>query len=316
MIAVQNLTKVFDGQAVVKDVSFSIQKGQTLVLLGTSGSGKTTTLKMLNRLIEKDSGTILVENRHVEEFPPHLLRRKIGYVIQQVGLFPHYSIAENIGLVPALLQWDKSRIDRRVTELLDLVGLPHQLKERRPAQLSGGQQQRVGIARALAADPGIILMDEPFGALDPITRREIRSEFKALAKSMDKTVVLVTHDVQEAFELADHVCLMDHGKVQQIGPAEDLLFSPANSFVEQFFAADYMELELLTVTLADLVPHLPPTNGQNDKVFPLPLTTSIKEATEHNRSHEVTVELKGTHYFIPKGDLLQLFYANYKPRLR
>ncbi|MCG8384761.1 MAG: ABC transporter ATP-binding protein [Cytophagales bacterium] len=316
MIAVQNLTKVFDGQAVVNDVSFSIQKGQTLVLLGTSGSGKTTTLKMLNRLIEKDGGTILIENQPVEEFRPHLLRRKIGYVIQQVGLFPHYSIAENIGLVPVLLQWDKTRIDRRVMELLDLVGLPHQLKDRRPVQLSGGQQQRVGIARALAADPGIILMDEPFGALDPITRRDIRSEFKALAKSMDKTVVLVTHDVQEAFELADHVCLMDHGKVQQIGPAEDLLFSPANNFVEQFFAADYMELELLTAKLADLVPHLPPANGQADQAFSLPAKMSIKEAMEHNRSQEVTVEFDGTHYFIPKGGLLQLFYANYKPQPR
>ena len=314
MIEAHNLTKRYEGQAVVNDVSFSIEKGQTLVLLGTSGSGKTTTLKMLNRLVEKDSGTITIDGQRVEEFDSHLLRRKIGYVIQQVGLFPHYSIAQNIGLVPALLKWDKTRVDQRVEELLDLIGLQHHLKDRLPDQLSGGQQQRVGIARALAADPGIVLMDEPFGALDPITRREIRTEFKTLAKSMDKTVVLVTHDVQEAFELADLVCLMDHGKVQQIGEAEDLLFSPANDFVAQFFAPDHLELELAVVRLVDLVPYLEPVNGQGEQAFQLPMTMSIREASEHNQSQAVTVEHRGVHYAIPKGDLLPIYYTNHRSK--
>ncbi len=312
MIEARNLSKVYDGQAVVNNVSFHVERGQTLVLLGTSGSGKTTTLKMVNRLVEKDGGVIIINDRKIEDIEPHLLRRSIGYVIQQIGLFPHYSIARNIALVPHLLKWETARIDQRVNELLDLVGLPATLRDRKPDQLSGGQQQRVGIARALAADPDIILMDEPFGALDPITRREIQNEFRLLAKTMNKTVIMVTHDVKEAFGLADVVCLMDHGKIQQAGKARDLLFKPANSFVEQFFAPHYLELELSVVCLADLVPCLQPVNGSGNTTRELPVTTSIREASEHNQSQNIALAHNGTRYVIPKGELLSLYYTNYK----
>ena len=253
MIEVEQLTKRYGAALAVDGLSFTVGKGQTLALIGTSGCGKTTTLKMLNRLVEPSAGTIRVNGEDVHRRPVEDLRRSMGYVIQETGLFPHYTVAENVGVVPRLLGWPPGRIRERVGELLDQLGLPAALFAKKyPAQLSGGQQQRVGIARALAADPPIVLMDEPFGALDPITRRQIRRDFMELEELASKTVVLVTHDVEEAFEMADLVCLLDHGRRQQLGSPEDLLFNPSNDFVERFLAGQELQLQLDVVRLSQL----------------------------------------------------------------
>jgi osmoprotectant transport system ATP-binding protein len=214
-------------------------------------------LKMLNRLVELSSGKISINGQDIMTQSAVELRRKIGYVIQQIGLFPHYTVEQNIGLVPSLLKWPASSIRKRTVELLQMVGLPYeQYAKKYPDQLSGGQQQRIGLARALAADPPIILMDEPFGALDPIIRSAIRQEFLQLDALKDKTTILVTHDVTEAVQLADHICLMDKGEVQQLGTAKELLYKPANSFVQQFFNQNRFQLQLMVHTLDNVWPVL------------------------------------------------------------
>lgn len=255
MIRLQNVSKIFGNETTaVDDISFHVKEGETFGIVGTSGCGKTTTLKMINRLIEPTSGTITIDGNDITSQEPEKLRRNIGYVIQDVGLFPHYTIEQNISTVPKLLEWDQRRIQLRSEELLEMVGLSSEIfAERLPESLSGGQQQRVGLARALAADPPIILMDEPFGALDPITKREIRTEVGKLFKEINKTIVLVTHDIIEAFEMCDRLCLLDEGKMQQIGTPKELLFHPANNFVDSFFASDRFQLELLSITISDIV---------------------------------------------------------------
>jgi osmoprotectant transport system ATP-binding protein len=253
VIRATNLRKSFGPHAVVQDVSFELAAGETLVLLGPSGCGKTTLLKMLNRLIEPDAGTVEINGRDVCQQSAETLRRGMGYVIQQVGLLPHYTVAENIAVVPKLLGHAPAAIAARTTALLTRLHLPpERYAGQLPAQLSGGQQQRVGLARALAADPPIILMDEPFGALDPLTRASIRREFRELEELKTKTVVLVTHDVTEAFELADRIMLLDAGRIQQLGTPRELLFRPANDFVRSFFAAERLALQLRTLTLSDV----------------------------------------------------------------
>jgi osmoprotectant transport system ATP-binding protein len=234
MIEIQNLTKRFESHTAVDDVSLSVGPGETLVLLGTSGCGKTTTLKMINRLIEPTSGSIRVADVDVRQQPGPELRRQIGYVIQDGGLFPHYSVAEAIATVPKLLGWEPVDIQKRTHELIDKLQLPQSVLARYPSELSGGQRQRVGLARALAAKPPVVLMDEPFGALDPFTRRHVRRELFGLNELKETTVVLVTHDVSEALELADRIALMDKGKIVQIGPPSELLTQPANDFVRDF----------------------------------------------------------------------------------
>lgn len=212
-------------RTLVSNLNFKIHQGETLVLLGRSGSGKTTTMKLINHLYVPTTGEVLVEGQPTTRWDPIALRRRIGYAIQGYGLFPHFTIAENVGLVPSLLNWERDRIQARVLELLELVGLdpPGQFLHRYPRQLSGGQRQRVGVARALAADPPIMLMDEPFGALDPITRLELQQEFCRLQQQLGKTVVFVTHDIQEAFILASRIGLMHGGKMVALGtPAEFL----------------------------------------------------------------------------------------------
>lgn len=244
MIEVVSLTKKYNGKTVVDNISFSVGEGETLVLLGTSGCGKTTTLKMINRLIESDSGLIKILGKNVKDEKPEILRRNVGYVIQNIGLFPHYTVEENIAVVPHLLNWEKTKIKKRTNELLELLGLsPKDFLKRYPSELSGGQKQRVGIARALAADPSIVLLDEPFGALDSITRGQIRKEFKSLESLLKKTMVLVTHDIFEAIELGDRICLMDKGKIEQIGKVKDLVFAPASNFVRSFFDDHRIHLE-------------------------------------------------------------------------
>jgi len=255
MIELQNVTKIFNGTVrAVDEVSFNVAEEEIFGLIGTSGCGKTTTLKMINRLVEPTSGSILINGESVNRQPAEELRRSIGYVIQNVGLFPHYTIRENIAVVPRLRNWEDNQIDRRCGELMELVGLePEIYSDRMPDALSGGQQQRVGLARALAADPPVVLMDEPFGALDPITKDRIRREFKKLLDKIGKTIVLVTHDIAEAFDLCDRVCLMDEGRVQQIGTPKELLLSPSNSFVDDFFDMHRLELEMQTITAADII---------------------------------------------------------------
>lgn len=233
-ICLTNVTKRYHDRAVVDNLTLTIPVGETLVLLGTSGCGKTTTLKILNRLIDADSGTVEINGVNVQQQEPHVLRRSIGYVIQDAGLFPHYTVADNIAVVPRLLDWDADRIRQRTQELLMMLRLPESVLSRMPDQLSGGQRQRIGLARALAADPPIILMDEPFGALDPITRVAIRREFRELDALQQKTIVLVTHDVREAFTLGDRVALMDTGRIIQLGPPASLRDHPATEFVREY----------------------------------------------------------------------------------
>jgi osmoprotectant transport system ATP-binding protein len=202
-----------NGTTLLRDLNLEVQRGETLVLLGRSGSGKTTTLKLINRLLMQSAGTIFVDGRSLEKWDVIRLRRMIGYVIQEVGLFPHFTVSRNIGVVPRIEGWSADRIQHRVTELLQLVGLDPQLASRYPRELSGGQRQRVGVARALAADPSFLLMDEPFGALDPITRAELQREFLALQRRLGKTVVFVTHDLREALLLGTRVALMESGQL-------------------------------------------------------------------------------------------------------
>ncbi len=215
-----------DGRTLLFDLSLEVHRGETLVLLGRSGSGKTTTMKLINRLIDPSEGEVRVDGRPTLEWDPIQLRRRIGYVIQEVGLFPHLSVEENIGVVPRLEGWEAERIEARVRALLSTVGLdPDRFAARFPAELSGGQRQRVGVARALAADPPVILLDEPFGALDPITRRDIQQEFRTLQERLQKTMVFVTHDVREALLLAHRIGLVKDGRLIFLGPPPDLLRS-------------------------------------------------------------------------------------------
>ncbi|MBN1673239.1 MAG: ATP-binding cassette domain-containing protein [Kiritimatiellae bacterium] len=246
------------GVTAVRDLSMQVAQGETVVLLGTSGSGKTTTLKMVNRLIEPSGGRITIGGSNVMGQDPIALRRGIGYAIQHIGLFPHMTIADNIAVVPKLLNWTPGRIEERVDRLLNMVGLPPaQFRARYPAQLSGGQRQRVGVARALAADPPIILMDEPFGALDPITRDQLQNEFLELESAIRKTILFVTHDVFEAVKMGDRIALLDEGRLQQLATPSELVERPANAFVDSFLGRHRFQLALLTRTIGGLLPHTP-----------------------------------------------------------
>jgi len=243
-IQFQNVTYSTNGSVhhtIVKEISLSVDPGQTLVLLGRSGSGKTTLLKLINRMLVPTEGQVVVHERPTAEWEPIQLRRGIGYVIQEAGLFPHFTVAQNVALVPTLENWDAARITGRVNELLTLVGLePAQYASRRPHQLSGGQRQRVGVARALAADPPILLMDEPFGALDPVTRAELQREFSALAKRLAKTIVFVTHDLREALLLASRIVLLEKGRIV------------ADATPQEFPRVDHPEVRAFTASLAPL----------------------------------------------------------------
>jgi osmoprotectant transport system ATP-binding protein len=259
MISLRDVVKVFPGMAApaVGGLSLDVPEGEIAVLVGPSGCGKSTTLRMINRLIEPTSGTITVAGRDVAAQRPHELRLSIGYVIQQSGLFPHRTIAGNIATVPQLQGWDKRRTSERVDELMELVGLDPDLAARYPAELSGGQQQRVGVARALAADPPVLLMDEPFGAVDPIVRLRLQQELLELQRRLHKTIVFVTHDIDEAIALGDRMAVLNVGGVlEQYGPPVEVLAAPANEFVLEFLGADrgLKRLSLIPVSAAQLVP--------------------------------------------------------------
>jgi len=239
LIALDRVSKSFDDGAsfAVRDLCLQIAEGETLVLLGSSGCGKTTTLKMINRLIEPTAGQIEVDNRNVMDVDPVELRRSIGYVFQGIGLFPHMRVADNVSIVLRLLGWPRRRRRRRANELLSLVDLdPSDYALRYPAELSGGQQQRVGVARALAADPAYLLMDEPFGALDALTRDTLQKELLQLKERLRKTIVFVTHDIVEAMVLADRIAVMHEGRLEQLGTRDEILSNPATPFVRDLFA--------------------------------------------------------------------------------
>jgi osmoprotectant transport system ATP-binding protein len=252
VIRLENVSKQFTGGSnAVRDLTLEIADGQTCVLIGPSGCGKTTTLRMINRLLDPDSGRVLVDGVDTRGVDPAALRLKMGYVIQQTGLFPHMTVGENVGTVPRLWRWDKKRIEKRVNELLDLVGLaPAEYRDRYPHQLSGGQRQRVGFARALAADPPILLMDEPFGAVDRITRERLQQEFISIQRSVRKTVVFVTHDIDEAVMVGDRICLMKmQAEIAQYDTPERILTQPASEYVAQFLGRERLIRRMSVVTI-------------------------------------------------------------------
>jgi osmoprotectant transport system ATP-binding protein len=282
MIELKAISKKFGDTQAVNQVSFKVDEKETLVLLGTSGCGKTTTLKMINRLIEPDAGEVFINGENIINQDPDVLRTGIGYVMQDIGLFPHYTVAENIAVVPKLLKWDKEKIKVRTQELIKKLHLPENCLSMFPHELSGGQQQRVGLARALVTDPSVLLMDEPFGALDNVTRTSIQKEFKGLEELKRKTIVMVTHDVQEAFELADRICLMDKGEIIQIGTPKELLYQPINDFARKFLAGQRLALEFKVVNLQDIWPYLPKATLQDGKSLSADL--NIWDAMELLRS--------------------------------
>ncbi|MGN6448069.1 MAG: ABC transporter ATP-binding protein [Brucella intermedia] len=274
MIEFDHITKRYNGRAAVDAVSFTIEPHSIAAIVGTSGSGKTTLLRMVNRLVEPTDGEIRIDGRSIMDEPGHVLRRRIGYVIQQNGLFPHRTVAENIATVPLLLGWDKQRIDRRVDELLDLFQLEAaDYRDRYPHELSGGQQQRVGVARALAAGPNILLMDEPFGALDPVIRAKAQEDLKAIQRRLGTTIIRVTHDREEAISLGDRIAVMDDGKLLQYGPPAEILARPATDFVERLVGTGERPFRLLS--LMDLKTVLQPGDASGET---LPVTASQRDA--------------------------------------
>jgi osmoprotectant transport system ATP-binding protein len=258
VIELRNVTKRYNGKPAVEDLSLTIERGELTILLGPSGCGKTTTLRAINRMVEIDSGDVLVNGNSITASPPDELRRHIGYAIQSVGLFPHMTVHRNIATVPRLLGWESERIDERVSELLELVGLAASYAGKKPGELSGGEAQRVGVARALAADPPVLLMDEPFGALDPINRERLQREFAQLHRRLGKTVVFVTHDIEEAVLLGDRIVLMRDGRIVQDASPEGLWRAPASEFVRDFFGDEFGLRILSRHRVSDLPPGPPP----------------------------------------------------------
>ena len=253
MIKIEEVIKKYPGmeRPAVDKLYLNIEEGEICTFVGPSGCGKTTTLKMINRIIEPSGGKIYVNGENVIDQDPNELRKKIGYVIQKTGLFPHYSVFDNIAIVPRLLGWEEDRVEKRVVELLKLMNLdPDENRDKFPKALSGGQSQRVGVARAMAADPPVMLMDEPFGAVDPITRNQLQNEFLKLQKKVKKTICFVTHDIDEAIKMGDKIAIMDEGKLVQFDTPENILFAPKNAFVQEFVGSDrsLKVLNLLRVT--------------------------------------------------------------------
>ena len=278
-LELRHVRKLYPGatRPAIEDLSLTVPAGEVCVLVGPSGCGKTTAMRLVNRMIELSGGEILLDGASVTERDPAQLRREIGYVIQQIGLFPHLTIADNVATVPRLLGWDKARVTARVTELLELVSLPPELAERYPAQLSGGQRQRVGVARALAADPPLLLMDEPFGAIDPIQRARLQDELLRLQARVRKTIVFVTHDIDEAIKLGDRIAILREGGVlAQYAPPDELLAAPADEFVAQFVGVDRGLKRLALSRLADVA--LLPLDGARNGGPTVPAETSLRDA--------------------------------------
>jgi osmoprotectant transport system ATP-binding protein len=303
-----HVQKRYHGQQdpAIRDLSFTVPAGEVCVLVGPSGCGKTTAMRLVNRMIELTDGDILLDGQTIKNRDTAHLRREIGYAIQQVGLFPHLSVADNIATVPKLLGWDKGRIRARVDELLDLVGLDPDMRKRYPAQLSGGQRQRVGVARALAVDPPLMLMDEPFGAIDPITRSRLQDEFLRLQNEIRKTVLFVTHDIDEAIKMGDRIAVLrTGGELAQFATPADLLMHPADEFVEQFVGSDralkrlaltrVRELELRPVGASDGLPRIA------DEV---PLRDALAQLLEAGRQEGIVVDGAGNERGVISIDLI------------
>ena len=287
MITFDHTCKSYDGTPAITDLNLHIPQGELVVLLGPSGSGKSTALKMINRMIDHDGGRILLGGEEIYSFNVQDLRRRMGYAIQSVGLFPHWTVARNIATVPTLLGWDAVRVQARVTELLQLLDMaPESYASRYPHQLSGGQQQRVGVARALAADPDVLLMDEPFGALDPVTRAALQLELKRIHRATGKTIVLVTHDIDEALLLATRIVLLNRGSIAQMGTPLELLQQPASDFVADFMGRADLGLKQLSLRpIAPLVQSVQgtmPTHTAAD-------TATVREAISHMAALGVSV---------------------------
>lgn len=280
MIKLSNVTKKYGNFVAVDSISMDIKQGELMVILGPSGCGKSTTLRLINKMVTISEGDILVRGKNIVDIDDVELRKSIGYVIQSIGLFPHMSVGKNIATVPTLLNWEKETISKRIDKMLELVGLsPEKYKEKKPAQLSGGEAQRIGVARALAADPDILLMDEPFGAVDPINRLRLQREFRQIQQNLNKTVLFVTHDVEEALLLADRICIMNHGKIIQIGTPEEISINPKNEFVKEFFKGEGI-LSLLSRKKAI------------DYVIPR-ISNESKSANDFNLKEVITLLLTG-----------------------
>ena len=278
MIRFKGVSKIFPpNHTVLENFNLEIQEGETLVILGKSGSGKTTALQLINRLIDPTRGDIFVEKKNILSLDPISLRRSIGYAVQEISLFPHMTVEENIEIVPKLLGWEEKKIDQRIDQLMEMFGLdPAKYRKRYPLKLSGGQRQRIGVARALAADPPIVLMDEPFGALDPITRKKTQNEFLELKSKMKKTVVFVTHDLYEAVTMGDRVALMDQGKLLQIATPRMFVEHPPSAFEDDFLGQHRFQLSLLTKTIMECME--PSIWGQSETSSPLSPQTTLMEA--------------------------------------
>ncbi len=268
LLKLENISKVYKGKKkAVNNISLEIKKGEFICFIGPSGCGKTTTMKMINRLIEPSEGAIYINGENILEKDPVDLRRQIGYVIQQIGLFPHMTIYENMMLVPKLLKWSENEKRERAEELLKLVDMDPEFLDRYPNELSGGQQQRIGVLRALASNPPLILMDEPFGALDPITRDALQEEFKNLQRTLDKTIVFVTHDMDEAIKLADRIVILKGGEIVQVGTPDEILRNPVNAFVEEFIGKDRMLQTLPDVELVQQIMNTMPISITLEKTL-------------------------------------------------
>jgi osmoprotectant transport system ATP-binding protein len=311
MIEFRHVSKTYPGseRPVVRDLSFEVPDGEICVLVGPSGCGKTTSMRMVNRLIEITEGEILIDGEPNTAMSGTQLRRKIGYAIQQIGLFPHRTIADNIGTVPHLLGWDKGRIKERVDDLLDLVGLaPDDYRDRYPAELSGGQQQRVGVARALAADPPIMLMDEPFGAVDPITRERLQDEFLRIQEDINKTIVFVTHDIDEAIKMGDKIAILKQGGIlAQYDTPANILSHPASEFVSSFVGADRVLKRLSLTRVGEM--DLEKANGGTDELIRINEGVTVKDALSEligSGHSEAVVEKDGESRLLTFGAIEEL----------
>jgi osmoprotectant transport system ATP-binding protein len=283
MIEFQNITRSFGAVQAIAGMNLTIERGEFVVLIGASGSGKSTMLKMINRMESHDSGKILFKGEEIYKFKVRDLRLRMGYAIQSVGLFPHWTVERNIGVVPQMLGWSNDKIRQRVSTLLQLFDLdPETYRHRFPHELSGGQQQRVGVARALAADPDVLLMDEPFGALDPVIRASLQQEIRRVHQSSGKTIVMVTHDIDEALLLATKIVLLDHGKIVQVGTPLELLAQPASPLVTEFVGSSDIGIKLLSLMLAASLARTEPARN----VPSLPASTTLREAISFLAVHQ------------------------------
>ncbi|MCG4451849.1 ABC transporter ATP-binding protein [Pseudomonas sp. MMS21-TM103] len=309
MIELSNVSKLFDQTRAVDDISLTVPTGELCVLVGTSGCGKSTTLRMINRLITHSAGSIRINGRDIEQIDPQQLRRGIGYAIQSTGLFPHWTVARNIAVVPRLLGWPTARVRQRVEELLQLLELaPAEFADKYPRQLSGGQAQRVGVARALAGDPDILLMDEPFGALDPITRESLQNELLRIQQQVRKTIVFVTHDMDEALKLANRIVVMDKGRIVQQDSPQALLAKPANAFVENLLGGQERGLKQAGLLRVDSLMQALATAAIPAAGPALKVTDSLRQALSlmlwHRRSSLPVVDAQGLQVGVLQLDAL------------